>query len=63
MAPKVHALRSVYMAFVMQLYGADCTFNIAAMRALGHTMLEDSLAYNSAHLVGDVEWPSYGPLP
>ena len=37
MAPKVHALRSFYMAFVMSLYEAECTFNIAAMRALGHT--------------------------
>ena len=64
MAPKVHALRSFYMAFVMSLYEAECTFNIAAMRALGHTNLEDSLAYNAVRLVGEVEWPTtYGPLP
>ena len=63
MAPKVHALRSMYMAFAVELYETRCTFNIAAMRALGHTMLEDSLAYNSVHLLGEGEWPSYGPLP
>ena len=63
MAPKVHALRSMYMAYVMELYEADCTFNIAAMRALGHTTLQDSLAYNAVRLVGDVEGPSFGPLP
>ena len=52
MAPSVHALRSMYAAYVHHVYVCDCTFNIMAMRVLGHSSLEVSLSYNNAVLHG-----------
>ena len=63
MATRPHALRSIYMGFVMELYACETTFNLCAMRALGHAKLEHSLAYNACELGGVEGLPEYGPLP
>jgi len=57
-----HQLRSVYAAMVYRLYTSDITFNLAAMRFLGHDDVTTSISYNSVRL-HDLGEGSYGPLP
>ena len=61
-APSPHALRAVYAQFVYHLYQCDCTFNLAAMKCLGHAKLDVSLSYNAVQL-HDAPAVSLGPLP
>lgn len=58
----VHQLRGVYIASVFRLYQCDVTFNLVAMRALGHTKLSDSLHYN-CEVVHGLPEDAFGPLP
>lgn len=62
MAPKAHALRSMYASFVYHLYDHASTFNDVIMRVLGHEKLAVSLSYNSVVLHGAGEPGVLGPL-
>ena len=64
-AASAHQLRSVYASCMYHLYSCDTTFNLAAMRALGHEALTVSLSYNATVLHDMDAWPvgCLGPLP
>ena len=62
-APTTHTLRGVYAAYVYVLYACDCTFNLAAMRSLGHEKLDVSLSYNAVLLHDLASTTCLGPLP
>lgn len=47
-----HDLRSIYMAFVYELFDCPDTFNRTCMRVLGHVKLAESLSYNNVRLGG-----------
>jgi hypothetical protein len=59
-----HSLRSIYAAYVFELYSCPDTFNRTCMRVLGHTSLAESLSYNAVRL-GQMDTHrggAYGPL-
>ena len=58
-----HQLRAAYAAYAFCLYARETTFNLAAMRMLGHEKLETSLSYNSVVLDGMEGAPHLGRLP
>lgn len=63
-ATNVHQLRAIYAAFAFQMYTSRTTFNLAAMRMLGHEKLEVSLSYNAVELEDLSCNPGcLGPLP
>lgn len=45
-----HDLRSIYMAYVYEMYDCPDTFNRSCMRVLGHQKLAESLSYNNVSL-------------
>ena len=61
-ATHVHGLRAAYAAYVWETYTCDCTFNRAAMRALGHEKLEVTLSYTGVRL-HDLAPVCFGSLP
>ena len=47
-----HVMRSIYAAYVYECFQCDSTFARTIMGVLGHTALQDSLAYNNVKLEG-----------
>ena len=58
---KTHDLRSLYMAYVWQLFQCEHTFPRTAMHCLGHVSLAESLSYANVRLE-DVDENCFGPL-
>ena len=58
---KTHDLRSLYMAYVWQLFQCEHTYPRTAMHCLGHVSLAESLSYANIRVEG-VEENVFGPL-
>ena len=63
-ATHVHGLRAAYAAYVWETYTCDCTFNRAAMRALGHEKLaRGDVVVHAGVRLHDLAPVCFGSLP
>ena len=62
--PNFHLLRSMYAKFTYHFFDHNCSYNLLAMRILGHCEEEESLSYTHVKLLGLASlYDSFGELP